>query len=201
MRPALWTVDSFPTFPVCQAHIAGIPWGLRSRCFAFSCWRVPRTGWSDSAHGLFEMSKDPHLHSPPGPPESSFYSAKCTNLIFIQDQLGQFKPAPVLRRTCLLDKRGICCHAVNRVTVCIYRAKRAHWPPVFCQTNEYLITPTERDSEMLETHSRTELYGRKFPLESNLNSLSGSVSGVLSLREVVVIILPVLEDTHQPLSL
>lgn len=112
---------------------------------------------------------------------------KRANLMFIQDQLGEVKPAPVLRCTCLLDKGGICCHAVNMVTVCIYRARTAHWPPVFCQTNEGLITPPERNSETMETHSRTELCVGKFPLESNLNSRSGSVPGAPSLREVVVI--------------
>lgn len=39
--------------------------------------------------------------------------------------LGKFKPAQVLRHTCLLDKHSICCQIVNRVTMCIYRTKRA----------------------------------------------------------------------------
>lgn len=30
VRSELWTVDSFPTFPMCQARIVDIPLGLRS---------------------------------------------------------------------------------------------------------------------------------------------------------------------------
>ena len=90
VRSELWTVDSFPTFPVCQARIADIPRGFRASALLLDRDTLGHIVLPSAAGGAGgQVSRDndqkPRVPSwilPAGLLESSFYSAKYTSYIY-----------------------------------------------------------------------------------------------------------------------
>lgn len=86
VRSELWTVDSFPTFRVCQARIANIPWGFRASALLSdrdTLGHIVLPSAAGEAGGQVRGDNDqkprvPSCILPAGLLESSFYSVKYT---------------------------------------------------------------------------------------------------------------------------